>query len=401
MLSRREILLAPMAAAAPARKRIATVITEYRRNAHADVIAGRLLDGYEYDGRRREPQVEVVSIYTDQVPANDLSRPMAAKHKVPIYPTVREALTRGGERLAVDGVVLIGEHGDYPTNEKGQKLYPRYDLYRQIVEVFRASGRSVPVFSDKHLSYDWTKARWMYDQSRELHFPLMAGSSLPVTWRRPPLELPLGAPVERAVVVFYGGKEAYGFHALEALQCMVERRKGGETGIAAVRTLEGPEVWKWTDANPWSGKLQEAALARSETRKPGSTRENVKQPILFLLEYASGLAAAVYMLNGHTNNCTFAAQIAGAREPVTTEIWLQSARPYSHFSALVHYIEKLMVTGKPAYPVERTLLTTGALAALMDSRDGQRIETPQLAIRYSASKESLFARGPVPSLEPT
>jgi hypothetical protein len=238
----------------------------------------------------------------------------------------------------------------------------------------------------------------MFDESRELHFPLMAGSSLPVSWRRPPLEIDLGAPVERAVSVFYGGKEAYGFHALEALQCMVERRKGGETGIAAVECIEGPGVWQWTDANPWAGRLLEAALTRSETKKPGSPRDNAKQPILFRLDYRSGLAGAVYLLNGHTRDCTFAADIQGHREPASTEIWLQSGRPYSHFSALVHYIEQMIATGREPYPPQRTLLTTGALAALMEPA-GKRIETPQLAISYKAPSQSLFARGPVPALE--
>jgi hypothetical protein len=402
VISRRNLLKAASTVAWPARaeakKRVATIVTEYRLNSHADVIAGRLIAGYEYEGKRHEPAVQVASLYTDQVPKNDLSRGLAAKHDVKIYPTVRDTLTLGGNKLAVDGVVLIGEHGDYPDNEKGQKLYPRYRLYQQIVDVFRASGHSVPVYCDKHFSTDWAQAKQMYDETRELRFPLMAGSSLPVSWRRPPLELDVRAPVEHAVTVFYGGKEAYGFHALEALQCMVERRKGGETGIASVECVEGPAVWTWTDAQPWAARLLDAALARSETKKPGSPRENVRTPILFRLQYRSGLAAAVYILNGHCQDCTFAAKIKGRSEPTATEIWLQSGRPYSHFSALAHYIEQMIVTGREPYPPERTLLTTGALAALMDA-SGRSIETPHLAVTYRAPSRSLFARGPVPALE--
>jgi len=383
------------------KKRVATVITEYRRNSHADVIAGRLLEGYEYYGERRQSRVEVVSMYTDQVPANDMSRAMAKKHDVMLAPTVRDALTLGSPRLQVEGVVLIGEHGNYPDNEKSQKLYPRYDLYRQVVEVFRQTGRGVPVFTDKHLSVDWDKAKWMYDQSRQLKFPLMAGSSLPVSWRKPPLELNLEAPIQRAVVAFHGPKEGYGFHALEALQCMMERRLGGETGIASVQCLEGAEVWRWTDASAWAGRLLEAAVARSEKRQPGSMKDNAKRPILFLLEYRSGLAAAIYMLNGHIDDCGFSADIQGAAEPASTLIWLQNGRPYSHFSSLTHYIEELITSGREPYPVERTLLTTGALAALMDSsfRGGRRLETPHLDVSYRARRESLFNRGAVPALE--
>jgi hypothetical protein len=401
MLTRRHLLLGtPLAwpAVAARRPRIATVITEYRLNAHADVIVGRLLNGYEYDGKRRTPAVQVVSMYTDQVPKNDMSRDQAARHHVPIYPTVREALTLGGASLAVEGVVLIGEHGNYPDNEKGQKLYPRHRLYQEIVEVFRQSRRAVPVFTDKHLSTDWDKAKQMYDESRELRFPLMCGSSLPVTWRHPPVEMPNGADVKHAVTVFYGGKEAYGFHALESLQCMVERRKGAETGIAAVECIEGPAVWTWTDAHPWAARLLDAALARSETKKPGSPRDNAKQPILFQVEYRDGLQAAVYMLNGHCQDCTFAAEIAGRAEPLSTEIWLQSGRYYNHFSALVHYLEQMMTTRREPYPPERTLLTTGALAALMDSTN-RRTQTPHLAVAYRPPTRSLFARGPVPALE--
>lgn len=394
----RRAWLACMASRPGRRKKIAAIVTEYRRDSHADVIIGRLLEGYEYNGRRQAPRVEVVSMYTDQVPENDMSRAMAAKHGVRICATIHEALA-GGSGFAIEGVVLIGEHGRYPLNEKGQKLYPRYELYRQIVDWFHAAGRGVPVFCDKHLSYDWLKARWMYEQSRALRFPLMAGSSIVMTWRRPPLELPIEAPVERSVAVFYGEKEAYGFHALEAHLCMVERRKGGETGIRAVSCLEGADVWRWTDNRGWAGRLLETALARCEERKPGSPRDVVKEPVLFVLEYGSGLEAGVYLLNGLIQQAAFAAALHGVPEPLSTELWLQPARPYAHFSGLVHYIEQMMETGTPPYPVERTLLTTGALAALMDSsyRGHRRLETPHLNVRYRARRESLFSRGPVPA----
>ena len=366
------------------------------------MIVGRLLEGYEYNGEKRAPLVQVVSMYTDQVPANDMSRGVAAKHDVKIYPTVRETLLPGKSKLGVEGVVLVGEHGKYPPNEKGQILYPRYRLFKQIVDVFRETGQTVPVFSDKHLSTDWEQAKWMYDQSRELKFPFMAGSSISLTWRRPPLELDLETPVERSIGFYYGPKEAYGFHALEAHQCMVERRKGGETGIAAVQCLEGPEVWKWTDQNAWAARLLDQGLARCETRKAGAPRDNVKKPIVFLLEYRSGLRSAVYILDGHVKDAGFAADIQGKSEPVSTEFWAQPVRPFSHFSGLVYYIEQMIVTGRAAYPVERTLLTTGALAAAMDFsyQGNKRLETPHLNVTYHAQRESLFSQGPVPAPSP-
>lgn len=405
MLNRRALLSGaaglPLMAAGPPRKNIAAVLTVYTRNSHADVIAGRLLEGYEYNGERRTPGVRIVSLYVDQTPAGDLSAGMAAKHGVPIHRTVKEALTRGGGGLSVDGVLLVGEHGDYPVNAKGQKLYPRYELFRQVVDVFRASGRAVPVFNDKHLSVEWEKARWMYDQSRALQFPFLAGSSLPLAWRKPPVELDYGAAADRAVCCFYGGKESYGFHALEALQCLVERRKGGETGIAAVECLEGEGVWQWTGANPWAGRLLEAALAMIPDRASGAPRGNVPKPVAFLLDYRDGLRAAVYILEGHIRSCGLALSAVGRPEPLATQVWLQPGRPFGHFANLCYYIEQLMITSKAPYPVERTLLTTGALAAAMDSsyQKNRRLETPHLAVSYRAPRESLFARGPAPPLE--
>ena len=110
----------------------------------------------------------------------------------------------------------------------------------------------------------------------------MAGSSIPLTMRSPLLEIPYDAEIDSAVALGYGELDAYGFHTIEALQCMVERRKGGETGIRSVEWLEGKAVWQWRDGHGrWSIPLLAAALSRNPSLKPGRLEDNVKQPVAF------------------------------------------------------------------------------------------------------------------------
>ncbi len=343
-LNRRRFLGAGLTAAlnvqgqAP-KKRVAAIITMYTQDhgfySHAAVIVGRLLEGYSPEGIFTAPRTQVVSMYTAQVPANDLSRALSKKHGFKIYPTIKDTMTLGGDDLSVDAICFIGEHGNYPYNDRGQHLYPRYELMEPIVEVFRRTGKTVPVFSDKHFSYSWSKAKQMYAWSRELKYPLMAGSSIPLTRRSPPLEIPYGADIENAVALGYGELDAYGFHTLEALQCMVERRKGGETGIRAVEWLEGDAVWKWREGQGrWSIPLLEAALSRNPGLKPGRLEDNVKQPAAFLLEYFDGMRAVAYMLEGQVKGWSFAAKMKTSAEPVSTFFEQgdqPGSRPFPHF----------------------------------------------------------------------
>ncbi len=391
------------------RKPIAVLCTVYRPLSHAFHIAGRFLDGYARDGQLHVPGYYVRSLCVDQTPDNDLSRSIARKYDVRVARTVRsipEALL-DGDKLAVDGVLVIGEHGNYPLNDRGQILYPRLEMMEQVVAAFRKAGRSVPVFNDKHLSYSWDKAKQIVEWSAELKFPLMAGSSLPVTWRRPELELPLQAPVEEALVAAYGPVEVYGFHALEALQVMLERRKGGESGVKAVTCLTGKDVWKAGDQGLWSWDLLEAALARSESVCPGDVRENTgaypvqgmpaTPPVAFLVEYRDGTRGTALLLNGHIQDFNFAARIKGESRPASCLFHLPPPPGARYFDALVANIEKLLDTGHAPYPVERTLLTGGILDFAMLSRQqgGNRIETPELQVHYAAPADSGFLRGSV------
>ncbi|MBC8355829.1 MAG: hypothetical protein H8E66_27955 [Planctomycetes bacterium] len=364
---------------------VAGIVTTYRNNTHADVILGKILEGFDQQGGSG-PALKLVGLYTDQVPDGDLSRQLADKHGFSIASTIDEALTGGTDQLRVAGVISIGEHGDYPqTPVTQQKMYPRRRFFDGIVDTFRRVGAVVPVFSDKHLAFNWNDASHMYKTAAAMNIPFMAGSSLPVTWRKPPLSLPFGCEIEAALAIGYGGFEAYGFHAIEMLQCMVERRSGGETGIKHVSALQGDSIWNARDAGAWQDDLLQVALAGMPGVRPGDPRVLMKDRAAFYqLEYRDGLRATVAMANGLASQFGFAAKLRGREKPVATWFELQEVKPFGHFTYLTQAIESMIHTGKPAYPVERTLLTTGILDRVMHSlaEGGKRFDTPELAISY-------------------
>jgi hypothetical protein len=253
------------------RIRIALIATITKHLSHAQHIGDRFLVGYPWKGRWHAPAARIVSLYVDQHPEGDQSAGRAREFGFEVYPTIAEALRCGGPELAVDGVLIIGEHGDYPRNELGQILYPRYEFFKACVKVFEEDGRSVPVFNDKHLSYDFARAKEMVEDARRLGFPLLAGSSLPVTWRLPDVELPLGCELEEALVIGVGESDAMDYHALEAMQCMVERRGRGETGVRRVQLLDGEAVCRncWSPPSPGATRCA-ASPSRTAGRRTSS-----------------------------------------------------------------------------------------------------------------------------------
>ncbi len=392
------------------RPRIAALTTVYHKYSHSQHIIDRFLEGYGWEGRHHRPEMDVVSLYVQQVGENDLSRERASRHpELTIYPTIAEALTCGGSELAVDGVLLIGEHGKFPVNEKGQTLYPRYEFFQQIVDVYRRSGRSAPVFNDKHLSWNWDYARRMYDESRELGFGLMAGSSLPVTWRQPNRDLPMGTRVEEVMGIWNGWLEGGDIHVIEAMQSIVERRHGGETGVVAVESFQGERFWKAMAAGSWSAggwdpRLLEAALSRSnQLHSPRPTYSHVLPTLedlrhlapdsyAYRFEYADGLKATILQFKGDVvGDCNVAARLKN-RDYFSVQFYLPYSTLRNFFSPLVRHIESLFATGKSPYPIERTLLTTGMTAVGVESlyQHQRRLETPHLSIRYQPTRHSTF-----------
>ena len=387
--------------------RIAVVTTVYKYLSHGQHIGDRFLVGYPHNGEWHKPNVKVVSLYVDQKPEGDLSEARAHEFGFRVYPTVAEAVCCGGKSLACDAVLIVGEHGDYPTNDKGQILYPRYEFFEQCVKVFHDSGRAVPVYNDKHLSYSFEKAWKMVAASKELGFPMLGGSSLPVTWRLPDIEMPLNAHIEDALMVGVGGSDAMDFHALEALQCMVERRKGGETGVKAVQMITGDKVWEAGDKGLWSKELLSSALSRSDTPmgltvKDGRTQDLVgsgvlpglvPHPAAYIIEYRDGFHATMLMLTGAVEDFNFSARVRG-KGLISTQFLLTPVPNVTYSACLVSKIEQMFMTGKAPYSIDRTLLTSGILESCLTSKlqGGKRLETPHLKVAYRPPAESQYCR---------
>jgi hypothetical protein len=414
--TRRSFLLTSTAAAAaagasasptPPRKKIALIGTVVSLHSHAQHFLDRLALGYAWGGEWRQPACDLAALYIDQFPDADLARSRSARYQIPIFPTIAEALMLGTGRLAVDGVVIIGEHGKYPQNEFNQTLYPRYEFFQQVVKVFEASGRSVPVFNDKHLSTDWSKCTAMVADSRRLGFPFLAGSSLPVTRRLPAIDVPWGAPLVESVCAGYGAVEKYDFHGLETAQCMSERRRGGEVGILSVQALRGAKMWDLVAGRETTQRLLIAALTRSHTLPveegyPSApvtfewARKAFPDAFAYFIEHRDGFRTALFMLPIRDFNY---AGLDGETGAITScQMYLpmppSSATTADFFNPLVHHIERMVLENRAPYPVERTLLTSGMLLAAVESlhRDGALRETPEMEVRYTAPKESLFWR---------
>ena len=234
-----------------------------------------------------------------------------------------------------------------------------------------------------------------------------AGSSLPVTWRLPDVDISLGAEVDEAVMVGVGGFDGMDFDALEALQSMLERRKGGETGVKAVQLLEGDDVWAAGNAGRWSRDLLSSALSRSDTPlgltvldgrtqdlvASGVLPQLVKNPAAYCIEYTDGTRATLLMLNGAIQDFNIAVRVAD-HGLVSTQFFVPPAPNQASSACLTAKIEQMFQTRSAAYPVERSLLTTGLLEACLHSRHrlNERLETPHLAIRYQSPAEAQYAR---------
>jgi hypothetical protein len=401
--------LMQVSAAVPAseRKKVAFLGTKVSEHSHAQHFLDRLSLGYGWRGGWQQPRVEVASVYLDQFPDDDLGRERIGRYGLNQFSTIADALTLGGDKLAVDGVVIIAEHGDYPVNDMGQKLYPRYEWFKECVKVFESSNRSVPIFNDKHLSTTWARSKEMVADSKRLDFPFLAGSSLPVTRRLPAIDMPHNVPLSESVCVAYGGVDSYDIHALETAQCMSERRRGGEVGIRRVHALRNEQMWEMLAGadRQDTRRLLVSALTRSHNLPVEGgyytdritfdwARESFPEGVAYFVEHLDGFRTTILLLGIRDFN--YAGLRSDTDEIISCQMYLpmpdRGSTTADFFHPLVRHIEETVITGKTPYPVERTLLTSGMTLAGVESlhRGQVPVETPQMAVRYQVGPESTF-----------
>lgn len=387
--------------------KVAAVVTAISYRSHGHVILENFLEPYPFCGQRIDHKMRVVSLYVDQYEENELTRAITEKYKVPVYSTIAEALCQGGKELAADGVLSIGEHGSYPSNALGQVEYPRKRFFDEIVAVFRRSGRVVPLFNDKHLSVRYADALEMVETARQMSIPFLAGSSVPLAQRIPHVEFTRGAQSSASVSVHGGPVESYDFHAMEVALSLLEFRKGGETGVRQVNFLDHDGLLTFLADEKEHARLAAAALDAESPRADEEIQDRLQR--IQLAE--SGPKGAGYPLHGitieHTDGHRLLIIGVGAKGTRWCFAWNEQAPggetmrkatrfhtgPWDNrnlFKALSFAIQTHFREGAPPYPVERTLMVSGILDAMMHSRGaGQPVATPELEFSYE-SKD--FAR---------
>jgi hypothetical protein len=393
------------ARASQAKKKIAFLGTTVFTHSHSQHFLDRFAIGYMMGGKWRDPACDLAGVFIDQFGENDIGKARIKKYGLKQFSSIAEALTLGGSKLAVDGVAIIGEHGNYPKNEKGQTLYPRYKWFKEIVKIFEDSGRSVPVFNDKHLSTDWSECREMVNDSKRLGFAFYAGSSLPVTWRLPSIDLPHNVPLKESVCVAYGGLDSYDFHALETAQCMSERRRGGEVGIRSVHAVRGEKMWNELAQRDITQKLFLSALSRShnlpvDTGYPTDrlsiewAKRVLPDTWAYFIEHLDGFRTTIFMTGIRDFN--YAGMRADNDEIIGCQMILpmpgHSATTADFFNPLTFHVEEMILKGSTIYPVERTLLTSGMVIGGVDSMHaGQvKLDVADMQVVYQGPKESMF-----------
>ena len=353
------------------------------------MLIGKIIEGWKQDGGAG-PRLKLVSLYVDQFPDDDMAVGLAKQHGFRLCKSIEEALTLGTNRLAVDGVLSIGEHGDYPHNDLGQHLYPRRRFFEEITATMERCQRVMPVFNDKHPGPQLADMLWMAQRARQLNLPWMAGSSLPVGYRDPDVTLPMGAPLEAIVAVGYSGLDVYGFHTLDVMQSIFERRAAKsrdgqphENGVRSVQSVRIKELTRLIDAGTIHRETLDAALSSSGTSREAVLAKPPEDGVIFIIEYRDGWTVPVVMLPTTARAISVAFKSKHGSVQATRAEERVEPR-YPHFACLLKGIEQMILTGKPAYPVERTLLASGMLDRLLTSHHagGKKIETPELALEY-------------------
>lgn len=342
-------------------------------NSHTSVILRRWLDPLPTDAEFEwhGPRTQIASLHVMQKSRPDLSTELCRRYGIRDAPSLEDALTLGTGQLAVDAIMLIGEHGDFPHNELQQKLYPRKEMLDEVIAIMERCGRVVPVFFDKHFSWNPTWVREMFHALEDHEIPWFGGSSLSHCPMVPPAPSLAGERIQELVMTTWAELEGYLFHALEVMEAIIENREGGETGIASIVAWEGEAAWAAWDRGEFSPGLLEAAIQPLghevlENFRLWAVRRT--DPIeIFQLRFCDGLKVTIVRMFGHIRKWAWACRVQGWPGPVASAPMAQGLSPtfFAHFARFARRIEDFFLSGQSPIPKRRLYLTSMACAACM------------------------------------
>jgi hypothetical protein len=400
---------------------LAAIVDEYWPGSHADQIVSRLNNGFELMWVPMKGSASVSTLYVNH---RDGRKAAARQVRPDLHSSIEGALVAARDGPGLDGVVIVPERNKrsgrpVPLDARGHPDDLRRRYFDTVASYLEGSNLRVPVYLDKYLGNTWADAIHVYETSRRLGLPLMAGSSLPLTMRCPPATFAEGSKVTEAVVLSTGFGEAVLYHPLELVQAMIERRSGGETGVAHVTYVDQRGfAAAWRSENYWSHGLVEAALDAvphvdadfldywAPTAVVRDEHGRLPAPTglgeALVVEYVDGFRLSILMLSGYMLRRSAAFRVDGRAAPLVT--WTPTgaklpAVPMSghlvpgpgegkpqtwNFDHMSFFIDRFMATGIAPNPLERNLLTNGVMDAAMQSRSAEyeRLATPHLHIEY-------------------
>ena len=375
-------------------RKIAFLLDEFTTPSPAQQLLDRFLIGYPCDGELRKFEGAKVSAYL-AVTAEPNFGERPKELNLAAAPTVEEAVA------GADAVVIVSRRPGAQANEAFLNI------------ALERAPEGSACFVHGVLANSLTNAHGFVTKANDRRIALLAGTPLSVTWRLPQVELPASTPLTEALIVVQVNPQAIQatppsppatlagaeLHALDGLLPVIERRRGGESGIRSVRYLEGKELWHAGQKGLWSWPLLAAALSRSHTPQgdpvlDGRTQDLVglglvpklaRNPRGWLLEHCDGLRSTILVLDGVVADFNFAVRSQNG-EIVSAQLFRAPPPAEHHFSRLSAMMEDFFRSGTPPWPMERSLLIAGLLETFSKpaSLSGKRMETPELAVAYSS-----------------
>jgi hypothetical protein len=355
-------------------KKITFLIEEFAVRSPAQQLLDRFLIGYPRDGEIHHSEGCQVAVQL----AGDNAE---LDRRVKDFGLVRET-DPAKATAGADALVVVPKDSGAAANE---------NLIRTALE---NASKDSACFVYGALAASLDGARKLNELARARKIPLLAGTSLPITWRLPEVDLAEGAAVQEGLIVVQGEALAAELDGLEGLLPVLERRRGGESGVRSVRFWKGPDFSDARERGLWSWKLLTAAISRSNSPQGNALKDGrtedlsslglieklARDPRGWVIEHSDGVKSTVLVLDGVIADYNFAV-LARDRTLVSAQIYRPPAPAEHHFSRLAAVMEDFFRSSKPPWSVDRSLLIAGLLEVFkkFSGRSGETLETPELA----------------------